>query len=141
MPILALSKKEIPVLIVEVCALLAIIDNSAGPALEPPAHLGIFRRVAYYTFHRRFRDFFVPYFTLGLGHATFQLLKGAIPKRDLPGALWVNGLILLSGSWVFSFYLTRWEAIQYSNRPCNEEEEKLWTKGMTRREFLERNRG
>ncbi|KAI0409594.1 hypothetical protein F4802DRAFT_593233 [Xylaria palmicola] len=121
---------------IELCALLAIGFNGAGPALEPPAHLGIFGRVAYYTFHRRFRDYFVPLYAIGLVHRVFHILKG-----DLQGPLWLNNLFLLSGSWLWSLTMTRMEAIEYSNRPYTVDEEKLWTEGITRREFLKRKRG
>ncbi|KAI8944224.1 hypothetical protein F4801DRAFT_238381 [Xylaria longipes] len=87
----------IPIMAIELCALLAIGFNGVGPALEPPAHLGIFGRVAYYTFHRRFRDYFVPFYTIGLVHEGFHILKG-----DLQGLLWHNNLFLLSGSWLWS---------------------------------------
>ncbi|KAI1354084.1 hypothetical protein F5Y01DRAFT_36608 [Xylaria sp. FL0043] len=133
----ALSKiATIPILAIEVCAFLAITFNGAGPALEPPAHLGFFGRVAYYTFHRRFRDFFVPFYTVGFAHGGYHFLKG-----DMPGPLWLNGLFLLSSSWLWSLTMTRMEAIKYSNQPYTVDEEKLWTEGMTRREFLKRKRG
>ncbi|KAI1193618.1 hypothetical protein F5X97DRAFT_313521 [Nemania serpens] len=127
---------SIPIMAIEVCAILTVAFNGVGPALEPPAHLGIFGRVAYYTFHRRFRDLFVPFYAVGLAEGGFNIFKG-----NLRGPLWANNLFLLSGCWLWALTLTRMEAIKYSNRPYTEEEEKLWTEGMTRREFLKRKRG
>ncbi|KAI1298209.1 hypothetical protein F5Y03DRAFT_368269 [Xylaria venustula] len=128
---------EITILVIEIGGIiLAINYYGVGPALEPPAHLGIFGRVAYYTFHHRFRDFFVPLCALGFIHEGFRILKG-----DVPGRLWLHNLFILWGTWLWALTITRMEAIRFSSQPYNEDEEKLWTEGMTRREFLKRKRG
>ncbi|KAJ3556091.1 hypothetical protein NPX13_g10215 [Xylaria arbuscula] len=121
----------------EACIMIIITDNGVGPALEAPAHLGILGRAAYYTSRRRFRDFFIPMFTIGLGHECINLWKGRL--RD-PMDLWVDCLILPSGSWPFSLAATRIEAVKYRDQPWDEMEKNLWTEEMTRREFLERRR-
>ncbi|KAI0878428.1 hypothetical protein GGS24DRAFT_419943 [Hypoxylon argillaceum] len=126
----------ISIMAIEICVLVAIGVDGVGPALEAPAHLGIFGRVAYYTFHRRFRDFFVPYYTIGLVRECLHVLKG-----DLKTPFWFNSLFLLSGCWLWAYMKTTLEAFDYSDRPYTVEEEKLWTEGMTRREFLKRKRG
>ncbi|KAI0553860.1 hypothetical protein F4679DRAFT_528523 [Xylaria curta] len=136
MGVLSKIAATIPIVAVEIFALLVIIGNGVGPALEPPSHHGVFGRVAYYTFHRRFSDHFVPFYIIGLLHHGFAFLKG-----DMRGPFWINNLILLSGSWIWSLAMTRMEAIKYSNQPYTKDEEKLWTEGMTRREFLKRKRG
>ncbi|KAI0102937.1 hypothetical protein GGR51DRAFT_573747 [Nemania sp. FL0031] len=132
-----LSKiSTIPIMAIEAYVSLVIVRNFSSPALEPPAHLGIFGRVTYYTFHRRFRDYFVSVYTILLVREALHILNGS--QQD---PLWLINPFLLSRSWIWAFTMTRMESIRYSNRPYNKEEEKLWTKGMTRREYLERKHG
>jgi hypothetical protein len=118
-----------------------VTDNGVGPALEAPAHLNIFARAAYYpfhyTFHRRFREFFVPCFIIALVDKGFKFLRG----ERWPSPIWRSGLMFLWLIWLLSLGLMRIEASKYRNQPWGAEEARLWTEGMTRREFLQRERG
>ncbi|KAI1365520.1 hypothetical protein F5Y08DRAFT_303892 [Xylaria arbuscula] len=122
---------------IEGSMMIALFDDGEGPALEAPAHLGTLGRIAYYNSHRRFMDFFVPLFTVGLGHGCFLWLTGE--ERD-PIHLGVGWLFFNSTSWLGCLAATGFEAVRYRDQPRDEIEEYLWTEGMTRREFLERKR-
>lgn len=123
------------------CTIVLLTDTGVGPALEAPAHLNIFARAAYYpfhyTFHRRFREFFVPYFIIALVDEGFKFIRG----ERWPSPIWRSGLMFLWLIWLLSLVLMRFEAFKYKNRPWGAEEGRLWTEGMTRREFLQRERG
>ncbi|OIW34434.1 hypothetical protein CONLIGDRAFT_4864 [Coniochaeta ligniaria NRRL 30616] len=116
------------------CTMVVVADNGVGPVLEAPAHLNILARTAYYTFHRRFRDFFVPFLIAALVNQGLNILRGypwtSITRRDC--------LLLAGFVWLFSLGMVRWEASKYRNLPWTDEEERLWTEGMTRSEFLRR---
>jgi len=127
---------DIVVILIGAWTILYVSANGVGPALEAPAALNIFARAAYYIFHRRFRDWFVPSLSFGLVDRGLDFLRG---KRS-PFPLWVDCLSSLLIAWLFSFTMTRMEASQYRNQPWSSEEIRLWTEGMTRREFLQRAR-
>ncbi|KAI0199826.1 hypothetical protein F4808DRAFT_431403 [Astrocystis sublimbata] len=136
-PIIASIPITTPLLYaIEIGGALVWIYHGVGPALQPIAPLGVFGQVAYYTLQPRFRDVFVPIAAAGIFDAGWSIYK-----RGLPGNFWLSSLVILSGSWLWSVALTKIEADKFSDKPkTEEEEEELWTEGLTRREFLERNK-
>jgi len=121
---------EIVLIAIFACMLLVVTDNGVGPAAEAPSHLNIFARAAYYTFHRRFRDFIVPCSVMGIFDT---ILHG----RIWPGHIWKEALAILCVGWLMSLFLMRVEAFMYRNKPWGAEETMQWTEGMTRSKFFQ----
>lgn len=114
---------ELAVITTMVGSILIVPALGVGPAPEAPAQLNIFARVAYYTTHRRFRDFFAPCLINELVNQSLNILE----EGRWPNPIWRTGLSILCRSWLFSLGLMRIESYKFRDQPRSAEERRRWT--------------
>ncbi|RKU41678.1 hypothetical protein DL546_005012 [Coniochaeta pulveracea] len=111
-----------------------LIELGVGPALEAPKQLNIIGRSAYYASHRRFRDIFIGLLLIWLLEQCSTSLREGTWRRTT----WKGVLAMIVLAFLASLLMIIIEAHKYRDQPWSLEEARLWTKGMTRSEFLQR---